>query len=99
QVLGYQAYVDGRHVGVYGTSGVLLINGCSGISVIGLFIGFIVAYPGRWVPRIFFIITGIGVIYIVNVIRIVGLTVTLAEWPNLFDFMHDYSSTALFYVV
>lgn len=99
QLFGYEAFVNGRHVGVTGTAGVLLINGCSGISAIGLFIGFVVAYPGRWVPRAFFIITGIGIIYLVNVIRIVGLTITLAEWPNLFDFMHDYSSTALFYIV
>jgi len=99
RLFGYPAFVDGRHVGVSGTSGILLVDGCSGISAIGLFIGFVVAYPGRWIARILFIITGIGIIYIVNVIRIVGLTITLAEWPYLFSFMHDYSSTALFYVV
>ncbi len=95
----YEAFLNGRHVGVAGTSGVLLVDGCSGIAAIGLFVGFVIAYPGRWVPRIFFIITGIGIIYLVNVIRIIALTITLTEWPNLFDFMHDYSSIAIFYII
>jgi exosortase/archaeosortase family protein len=98
-LLGYEAFLNGRHVGVIGTTGIFLVNGCSGITAIGLFIGFVVAYPGRWAPRMLFIIIGIGIIYLVNIIRIIGLTITLAEWPHLFHFMHTYSSTALFYIV
>jgi exosortase/archaeosortase len=77
-LLGYEAFVNGRHVGVIGTAGVFLVDGCSGITAIGLFIGFVVAYPGRWVPRILFIIAGIIIIYLVNIVRIIGLTITLA---------------------
>lgn len=99
QFIGYNAFVNGRLVGIAGTDGVLLIDGCSGISSIGLFVGFVIAYPGRWIPRISFIITGIGIIYLANVVRIVTLSVTLAEWPHLFDFMHTYSTTAIFYII
>jgi exosortase family protein XrtF len=96
--LGYNAFLNGRHVGVIGTSGVVLANGCSGISAIGLFAGFVAAYPGRWTSRMLFIPVGIGIIYLLNIIRITGLSITLVHWPHLFNFMHDYSSTALFYI-
>jgi exosortase/archaeosortase family protein len=99
QSAGYTAFVNGRHVGVIGTTGVMLVNGCSSISAMGLFVGFVAAYPGQWVPRILFILVGIGIIYLVNIIRIVGLSITLAHWSNVFNFMHNYSSTALFYIV
>ncbi len=99
QVFGYEAFINGRLVGIEGTDGIRLIDGCSGISAIGLFIGFVVAYPGRWIPRINFIVIGIGIIYLVNVVRIVTLAITLAEWPEIFGFMHTYSTTAIFYLV
>lgn len=95
----YDVFWDGRVIGLAGASGVRLINGCSGISAIGLFIGFVVAYPGRWIPRICFIIIGIGIIYFINIIRIIVLVITQKYWPEMFGFTHDYSTTAIFYLV
>lgn len=97
--LGYDIYTAGRLIGLGEAPGVLLVDGCTGISAIGLFIGFIIAYPGRWLPRICYIFIGIGVIYLVNIIRVTVLTVTQVQWPELFAFTHDYSTTAIFYLV
>lgn len=99
QLLGYTAFAGGRHVGILGTTGVIVANGCSGISQTGLFIGFMIAYPGRWGPRALLILAGIVLIYIVNVLRIATLVVILKEWPESFSFMHHYATTAVFYVV
>lgn len=88
-----------RVVGIIGTAGAKIVNGCNGISAIGLFVGFILAYPGAWMPRIFFSLLGICVIYLVNVSRIVLLVYMQFHWPQLFEFTHDYSTTAIFYVV
>lgn len=41
---------------------------------------------------------GIGVIYLVNILRILVLTITQAYYPQFFDFTHDYSTTAIFYL-
>lgn len=97
--IGYTAFVNGRHVGVLGTTGVVLVNGCSGITVIGLFVGFMLAYPGRWIPRIIFILIGTGIIYLVNIIRITVLSIIVADWPNMFHLAHAYGDTAVFYIV
>lgn len=98
-VLNYDVYATGRLIGIGESSGIYLADGCSGIAAIGLFVGFVVAYPGAWIPRIAFIGIGIGVIYLVNVIRIVTLAITQVQWPSMFDITHDYSTTAIFYLV
>lgn len=97
--MGYDVYWTGRLIGLENTAGILLVNGCSGISAIGLFIGFVIAYPGRWIPRISFILVGIGVIYLVNILRIIVLVITQQFYPAIFDITHDYSTTAIFYLV
>jgi exosortase family protein XrtF len=99
QIFNYDVYTAGRVIGVGEAPGILLVDGCTGISAIGLFIGFIIAYPGRWIPRISFIVIGIGVIYLVNLVRIATLAITQVYWPGFFEFTHDYSTTAIFYMV
>lgn len=97
--LGFDVYTINRIVGIGENSGVEVVDGCNGISAIGLFLGFIIAFPGPWKSRLSFSILGIGVIYIVNVIRIVTLTITKVKWPAFFNFTHDYSTTGIFYIV
>lgn len=99
QTFGYEVYWSGRLIGLYQTPGVILINGCSGISAIGLFVGFVIAYPGRWIPRICFIVVGIGAIYLVNILRTIVLIITQKYQPAFFDFTHDYSTTTIFYLL
>jgi len=65
----------------------------------GLFFGFIIAYPGKFTDKISFTVLGILVIYLVNVARIMVLVITQARWPAFFEFSHDYSTTAIFYLV
>lgn len=97
--LGEDVFYYGRVVGIVGAAGGEIVNGCNGIAAIGLFIGFIFAYPGAWKPRIYFSIFGVAVIYLVNITRIVILSYTQYYWPQVFNFTHDYSTTAIFYIV
>ncbi len=89
----------GRVVGITGTNGVEIVDGCNGIAAIGLFLGFIIAYPGAWIPRLLFSLFGIAVIYITNVARTVILCYVQAYWPTAFDFTHEYSTAAVFYII
>lgn len=98
-VFGYDTWSVNRIIGIGENGGIELVDGCTGISAIGLFLGFILAYPGNWKNRISFSLLGIGVIYIVNILRIVTLVITQEEWSEFFDFTHDYSTTTIFYVV
>ncbi len=99
QSIGYETWSIHRTLGIGENRGIELVDGCTGISAIGLFLGFILAYPGDWKNRISFSLLGIGVIYIVNIVRIVVLAITQEEWVEFFDVTHDYSTTTIFYIV
>lgn len=98
-VLGESIFYFGRVVGISGTNGVEIVDGCNGIAAIGLFLGFVIAYPGTWIPRLIFSVFGIVIIYITNVLRTVTLCYIQAYWPSAFDITHDYSTTAIFYII
>lgn len=96
---GYDVYTVNRIIGIGEASGIKIVDGCNGIAAMGLFLGFIIAYPGEWKNKVSFSIVGIGVIYLVNVVRILTLAITQQGWPEFFSFTHDYSTTAIFYIV
>ena len=96
---GFDTWTMYRTIGISENPGIVLVDGCTGISAIGLFIGFILAYPGEWKDKISFSVFGMGVIYMVNILRIVILVITQQEWPEFFEFTHDYSTTTIFYIV
>lgn len=97
--MGFDVWTVNRIIGIYENPGIEIVNGCNGISSMGLFIGFILSYPGDWKNKISFSLIGVSVIYFVNIIRIVVLVITQEKWPEFFHFTHDYSTTTIFYIV
>lgn len=96
-VAGFSVNVQDRIVWITGKTGVEIANGCNGLSTIGLFIGFVVAYPGSPVRRAVFIPVGILLIYVVNVLRVVVMLLLQVYWPAAFDPMHTFGLTTIFY--
>ncbi len=99
EILGYDFYAAGRLIGIGESAGIYLDDSCSGISAIGLFVGFVIAYPGKWIPRIAFILIGIGVIYFVNIIRIIVLAITHIKATEMIAVTSDYSTVIIFYLL
>lgn len=97
-LFGADLFHANRVLGIVGTNGIIVVNGCNGLEAIGLFIGFVMSYPGDSIKRAFFIPMGILVIYLVNVFRIVSLVLIQYYYPAGFDFAHDYSTSAIFYL-
>jgi exosortase/archaeosortase family protein len=99
KLMGFEVWIQGRVVTIAGNNGIEMVDGCTGISAIGLFLGFIWAYPGQNRSRVYFSLRGIATIYLVNILRIATLML-MQEWaPQFFDFTHDYSTTTIFYLV
>jgi len=98
-LLGFDTFIQGRSTGLAGSPGVRVVNGCNGLSTIGLFLGFVVAFPGRWTRRLLFLPAGIAVIYLSNVFRVSLLAATQKEWPAAFDFVHGLGAPAFFYLI
>lgn len=66
-----------------------IIEGCNGISVIILFVAFIVAFAEKWKPTLVFIFAGSALIYAVNLIRIVLLYVGMYHYPWRQELLHS----------
>jgi len=86
-----------RVAGIDGTTGVWVGDPCNGISLFALFIIFVVAYPGKWKHRLWFIPIGLLSIHLLNAVRIASLAIVLKYHPEWLNFNHDYTFTILVY--
>lgn len=65
-----------------------VLEGCNSISIIILFISFVIAFAERFKSTLFFIIAGSTLLYSVNLIRIVVLSIGLFYYPWRRDIIH-----------
>lgn len=66
-----------------------IIEGCNSVSVIILFLSFILAFSKGIKETLIFILFGGIIIYILNLIRIALLTLGLYFYPQYGEFMHE----------
>lgn len=64
------------------------VEGCNSLSVIILFISFMIAFAGRLKPTLLYILTGSVLIYSVNLMRIVILSIGLYNYPWRREILH-----------
>tara|TARA_R110002073_G_scaffold220418_1_gene380566 strand:- start:53350 stop:53892 length:543 start_codon:yes stop_codon:yes gene_type:complete len=74
-----------------------IVEGCNAISVIILFLSFIIAFSGSIKATIIFGITGTLVIYIVNIVRILALSKLIYIYPEYQDMLHNLFFPAIIY--
>jgi exosortase family protein XrtF len=65
-----------------------VVEGCNSISVIILFISFIIAFAGKFKATFIYILSGSVLIYVVNLIRIAILSIGLYNYPWREDILH-----------
>ncbi|WP_397364838.1 exosortase family protein XrtF [Olleya sp. R77988] len=74
-----------------------VIEGCNGTSIIILFISFIIAFSGQFKTTLFYILAGSVLIYIVNLLRIVILSIGLYHYPWRREELHTVVFPAIIY--
>lgn len=67
---------------------VRIVEGCNAVSVMILFVAFVLAFSGKFKVTLLFIIFGIFSIYVLNVARIAILVVLLFRFPEQDHFLH-----------
>lgn len=94
-LLGYDTYIN-KHprlpqmqLWVNEKAVVRIIEGCNSISVIIMFLSFIVAFKKGFKKTFLFILLGSILIYVLNIIRIALLTLGLYFYPEYRDILHD----------
>ncbi len=74
-----------------------VIEGCNSMSIIILFIAFIVAFAGPKKATIVYVIAGSIIIYLINILRIAFLTMMLHKYPNQQMVLHNLVFPAIIY--
>lgn len=74
-----------------------VIEGCNSVSIIILFIAFIIAFSGKPLATVLFSIAGSLVIYTINLLRIAFLTAMLYKFPNQEVLLHNLIFPAIIY--
>lgn len=66
-----------------------VVEGCNALSVMILFVSFVVAFLGKWKQTIMFILLGVITIHILNVLRIAFLSIALLHYPEQESLLHE----------
>ncbi|HBK71373.1 MAG TPA: exosortase family protein XrtF [Flavobacteriaceae bacterium] len=74
-----------------------VVEGCNAISVIILFLTFIIAFSGGIKATIIYGIFGTAVIYIMNIIRVFVLSMLMYKYPEYQYFLHSLLFPAIIY--
>lgn len=86
-----------RTLGIDGSHGVWVGDPCNGIDLFALFAGFVLAYPGPWKTKLWFIPLGLAAIHLLNIIRVTALCMIAYHSPEWLDFNHTYTFTIVVY--
>ncbi|MBN2892344.1 MAG: archaeosortase/exosortase family protein [Bacteroidales bacterium] len=98
-IIGYTVEVYGKTIKIVGSYGVHVDRGCLGRNTLGLFVGFILAFPGKFKNKIWFLAMGIVIFIFLNVMRILGLAITDNCCREQLDFNHHFLFKIIVYVV
>ena len=66
-----------------------IIEGCNGVSVMILFVAFIIAFSGKLKNTILFILLGLVIIHVLNILRIAFLAMALYFFPQSEVLLHE----------
>jgi exosortase/archaeosortase family protein len=72
---------------------------CTGVQPMLQFAMVVFLYPGPLKHKIWYIPMGMVIIHFTNVLRIAGLGVVMAYWPEHWYYAHDYPFRIIIYVV
>lgn len=74
---------------------VLVINQCNGVFTTGIFISAVLAFPARIREKMIGILLGVFSIFVINVLRIVGIFFVGIKFPNLLHEAHVWVAQTL----
>lgn len=74
-----------------------IVEGCNSVSVLILFITFVIAFTGNLKNTLLFIIVGSILVYLVNLLRIVILGIGLYRFPEYGNILHHIIFPTIIY--
>ena len=100
RAFGFAASLDNVNPNVLlmnGRAAVVVGSPCNGLVLYALFAGFVLAFPGPWLRKLWFIPLGIAIIWGLNVLRVGALALNQYYAHQSIDFNHHYTFTFVVY--
>ena len=100
RVFGFDTHIDAaqpRLLVMDGRPGVIVGDPCNGLVLYALFAGFVLAFPGGGMRKLWFIPLGIAAIYLLNVVRVAALALNHHYYQQSVEFNHHYTFTFVVY--
>jgi exosortase family protein XrtF len=100
QALGFDATLDKVYPSVLlmdGRAAIIVGPPCNGLVLYALFSGFVLAFPGPWRRKLWFIPAGMALIWVLNVLRVGALALNQQYAHQSVDFNHHYTFTFIVY--
>ena len=104
RLFGYKTYQDREDqgmqlMGIDGAHPVWIGSPCNAMTLFAFFALFVLAFPGNVKNKLWFIPTGIILIHIANLLRVMGLALINYYAPEYLDFNHTYTFTIFVYAI
>lgn len=97
--LGYDGCIEGTNICVNIVSTVRINNGCNGFEIYCIFAGFIILFGGKWWETILYIIIGIAILYVSNILRVGLLAIDHYKSYKVFSFNHKFTYVIMVYSI
>lgn len=65
-------------------------DGCNALELMVLYVGFIICIPADTKRKWLFALVGVIIIYLINVLRCIGVICAIRYYPQQADFIHHY---------
>jgi exosortase/archaeosortase family protein len=99
KILGYQ-FDDARNTITYEDGRWLAINkSCSGFKQLLQAFFLFLLFPGPLKHKLWFVPLAMVLMHVANIIRLVGVAITLYYFPDWWEFSHDYVFRFVFYLI
>lgn len=100
RLFGFEARAAGLHAQMlyFGSEPAVWVGPpCNGLVLYVLFAGFVLAYPGPIRHKLWYVPLGMGLIWLLNVLRVAALALNHKYAPESLDFNHHYTFTFVVY--
>jgi exosortase family protein XrtF len=74
-------------------------EGCNSLNVMIVFVAFIIAFRGPFKLFVRYLLLGLLAVYLINLVRLVGLYGVALYFPRSFYFFHKFFFTGIIYLV
>ncbi len=95
---GFETSREGDMIIIDNQPVVLVADGCNGLELFALYVGFLLCFPGKLKFKLLFIPIGIALIYLINVAREIVLALNYKFFQETFDFNHKYTYVFVVYL-